>query len=115
MSTFTKINKTFLKDKLNVIAKMEEEGTGKSCSCYFSFYFNCYIFLKIIGYCAFAEIWHVHCFNIEVSYSGISHKQEMKIRISFVLGKASFVDVPKIWEPGSNVEGKVSSNLCYVI
>lgn len=72
-------------------------------------------FFKIIGYCAFAEIWHVHCFNIEVSYSGISRKQEMKIRISFVLGKASFVDVPKIWEPGSNVEGKVSSNLCYVI
>uniref|UniRef100_A0A3P8PM13 Alpha-2-macroglobulin-like n=1 Tax=Astatotilapia calliptera TaxID=8154 RepID=A0A3P8PM13_ASTCA len=34
----------------------------------------------------------------------ISHKQEMKIRISFVLGKASFVDVPKIWEPGSNVK-----------
>lgn len=66
----------------------------------------------MIGYCAFAEIWHVHCFNIEVSYSGISHKQEMKIRISFVLGKASFVDVPKIWEAGSNVEGKVSSNLC---
>ncbi|XP_076737823.1 alpha-2-macroglobulin [Maylandia zebra] len=67
MSTFTKINKKFLKDQLNVIAKMEEEGTG------------------------------------------ISHKQEMKIRISFVLGKASFVDVPKIWEPGSNVEGKVKA------
>ncbi|XP_035770105.1 alpha-2-macroglobulin-like [Neolamprologus brichardi] len=67
MSIFTKINKKFLKDQLNVIAKMEEEGTG------------------------------------------ISRKQEMKIRISFVLGKASFVDVPKIWEPGSNVEGKVKA------
>ncbi|XP_039465737.1 alpha-2-macroglobulin-like isoform X1 [Oreochromis aureus] len=67
MSTFTKINKKFLKDVLNISAKMEEEGTG------------------------------------------ISHKQEMKIRISFVLGKASFVDVPKIWEPGSNVEGKVKA------
>uniref|UniRef100_A0A668VEK2 Alpha-2-macroglobulin-like n=1 Tax=Oreochromis aureus TaxID=47969 RepID=A0A668VEK2_OREAU len=60
MSTFTKINKKFLKDVLNISAKMEEEGTGK---------------------------------------------------ISFVLGKASFVDVPKIWEPGSNVEGKVSLKL----
>uniref|UniRef100_A0AAZ1XX29 Alpha-2-macroglobulin-like n=1 Tax=Oreochromis aureus TaxID=47969 RepID=A0AAZ1XX29_OREAU len=33
---------------------------------------------------------------------------EKRIRISYVLGKVSFINVPKVWERGSNVEGKVS-------
>uniref|UniRef100_A0A3P8PNI3 Alpha-2-macroglobulin bait region domain-containing protein n=1 Tax=Astatotilapia calliptera TaxID=8154 RepID=A0A3P8PNI3_ASTCA len=37
------------------------------------------------------------------------HTETKRVQISFVLGKASFVDVPKIWEPGSNVEGKVKA------
>uniref|UniRef100_A0A668RTJ7 Alpha-2-macroglobulin-like n=1 Tax=Oreochromis aureus TaxID=47969 RepID=A0A668RTJ7_OREAU len=33
---------------------------------------------------------------------------EKRIRISYVLGKVSFINMPKVWERGSNVEGKVS-------
>uniref|UniRef100_A0A668VFC4 Alpha-2-macroglobulin bait region domain-containing protein n=1 Tax=Oreochromis aureus TaxID=47969 RepID=A0A668VFC4_OREAU len=69
MSTFKKTNKKFLQDELIVSAKMEEEGTGKSC--------------------------------------------KKRIRISYMLGKVYFVDMPRIYEPGSNVEGKVSSKFYY--
>uniref|UniRef100_A0A3P9C0N3 Alpha-2-macroglobulin n=1 Tax=Maylandia zebra TaxID=106582 RepID=A0A3P9C0N3_9CICH len=33
---------------------------------------------------------------------------EKRVTISYVLGKVSFINVPKVWERGSNVEGKVS-------
>ncbi|KAM9733713.1 alpha-2-macroglobulin-like [Menidia menidia] len=41
--------------------------------------------------------------------TGISNWKEEKIRISYVLGKLSFVDTPKLYEPGSFVEGKVKA------
>uniref|UniRef100_A0A3B3XRC1 Macroglobulin domain-containing protein n=1 Tax=Poecilia mexicana TaxID=48701 RepID=A0A3B3XRC1_9TELE len=63
MSSFTKIDKKILYDRLDVSATMEEEGTGKSC---------------------------LHT-----------------ITISYVIGKLAFVDPPKIYDQGSNLEGKV--------
>uniref|UniRef100_A0A7N9B1K8 Alpha-2-macroglobulin-like n=1 Tax=Mastacembelus armatus TaxID=205130 RepID=A0A7N9B1K8_9TELE len=41
------------------------------------------------------------------SHVGISFTQEKKIRISYVVGKLSFIDTPSVYEQGSNVEGKV--------
>uniref|UniRef100_A0AAZ1WXR9 Alpha-2-macroglobulin-like n=1 Tax=Oreochromis aureus TaxID=47969 RepID=A0AAZ1WXR9_OREAU len=49
--------------------------------------------------------------KVEEEGTGISHPQEKRIRISYVLGKVSFINVPKVWERGSNVEGKVSLKL----
>uniref|UniRef100_A0A8P4JYC5 Alpha-2-macroglobulin-like n=1 Tax=Dicentrarchus labrax TaxID=13489 RepID=A0A8P4JYC5_DICLA len=42
---------------------------------------------------------------------GISHPQEKRITISYVVGKLSIIDTPKIYDRGSNVEGKVSACL----
>uniref|UniRef100_A0A8P4GMY4 Alpha-2-macroglobulin n=1 Tax=Dicentrarchus labrax TaxID=13489 RepID=A0A8P4GMY4_DICLA len=36
-----------------------------------------------------------------------------KITISYVVGKLSFIDTPKIYDRGSNVEGKVSASVYY--
>uniref|UniRef100_A0A3P8PS66 Alpha-2-macroglobulin bait region domain-containing protein n=1 Tax=Astatotilapia calliptera TaxID=8154 RepID=A0A3P8PS66_ASTCA len=36
-----------------------------------------------------------------------------RVTISYVLGKVSFINVPKVWERGSNVEGKVSLTCCF--
>ncbi|XP_032446213.1 alpha-2-macroglobulin-like isoform X1 [Xiphophorus hellerii] len=67
MSSFTKIDKKILHDRLDVSASMEEEGTG------------------------------------------ISHSQAKRIAISYVIGKLAFVDLPKIYDQGSNLEGKVKA------
>ncbi|CAI5669258.1 unnamed protein product [Oreochromis niloticus] len=47
--------------------------------------------------------------KMEEEGTGISQEQEKRIRISYFLGKVSFVDIPRIWEPESNVEGKVKA------
>uniref|UniRef100_A0A3Q3LKW3 Alpha-2-macroglobulin-like n=1 Tax=Mastacembelus armatus TaxID=205130 RepID=A0A3Q3LKW3_9TELE len=47
--------------------------------------------------------------NMEEEGTGISQAQEKKIRISYVLGKLSFIDTPSVYEQGSNVEGKVKA------
>uniref|UniRef100_A0A8P4K7S7 Alpha-2-macroglobulin n=1 Tax=Dicentrarchus labrax TaxID=13489 RepID=A0A8P4K7S7_DICLA len=51
----------------------------------------------------------VNSYNIEASFTGISHPQEKRITISYVVGKLSIIDTPKIYDRGSNVEGKVSA------
>ncbi|XP_019212767.1 alpha-2-macroglobulin [Oreochromis niloticus] len=45
--------------------------------------------------------------KVEEEGTGISHPQEKRVTISYVLGKVSFINMPKVWERGSNVEGKV--------
>uniref|UniRef100_A0AAZ1X8J1 Alpha-2-macroglobulin bait region domain-containing protein n=2 Tax=Oreochromis aureus TaxID=47969 RepID=A0AAZ1X8J1_OREAU len=45
--------------------------------------------------------------KVEEEGTGVSLPQEKRVTISYVLGKVSFINVPKIWERGSNVEGKV--------
>lgn len=50
---------------------------------------------------------------MEASRAGISPKQEKRIPVSFIVGKLSFIDTPKIYNQGSNVEGKVSAK-CYL-
>uniref|UniRef100_A0A3P9C2L3 Alpha-2-macroglobulin n=1 Tax=Maylandia zebra TaxID=106582 RepID=A0A3P9C2L3_9CICH len=46
--------------------------------------------------------------KVEEEGTGVSLPQEKRVTISYVLGKVSFINVPKVWERGSNVEGKVS-------
>ncbi|XP_045929768.1 alpha-2-macroglobulin-like [Micropterus dolomieu] len=47
--------------------------------------------------------------KVEEEGTGISHQQEKRIVISYVVGKLSFIDTPKIYDQGSNVEGKVKA------
>ncbi|XP_029028279.1 alpha-2-macroglobulin-like [Betta splendens] len=47
--------------------------------------------------------------SVEEEGTGISHLQQKKITLSFVAGKFSFIDTPKIYQQGSNVEGKVKA------
>lgn len=46
---------------------------------------------------------------MEASRTGISHPQEKRIMISYVVGRLSFFDTPKVYNEGSDVEGKVSA------
>ncbi|KAK5869016.1 hypothetical protein PBY51_009980 [Eleginops maclovinus] len=47
--------------------------------------------------------------KVEEEGTGISHQQEKRVDISYVVGKLSFTDTPKIYGQGSNVEGKVKA------
>ncbi|XP_044057401.1 alpha-2-macroglobulin-like [Siniperca chuatsi] len=47
--------------------------------------------------------------KVEEEGTGISHPQQKRITISYVVGKLSFIDTPKIYDQGSNVEGKVKA------
>lgn len=40
--------------------------------------------------------------------TGITRSEEKHIALSYVIGKLTFVDTPKIYEHGSIIEGKVS-------
>uniref|UniRef100_A0A8P4KMD2 Alpha-2-macroglobulin n=1 Tax=Dicentrarchus labrax TaxID=13489 RepID=A0A8P4KMD2_DICLA len=64
------------------------------------------------GCCEFKQCG-VNSYNIEASFTGISHPQEKRITISYVVGKLSIIDTPKIYDRGSNVEGKVSVKAVY--
>lgn len=48
-------------------------------------------------------------------YLGVSHSERNKIRISYVIGNISFIDTPKVYEQGKNVEGKVSNTFLLLI
>ncbi|XP_026195446.1 alpha-2-macroglobulin-like [Anabas testudineus] len=47
--------------------------------------------------------------NMKEQGTGVSHLQQKMIRISYVVGKLSFIDTPRIYRPGSIVEGKVQA------
>ncbi|XP_067363578.1 alpha-2-macroglobulin-like [Channa argus] len=47
--------------------------------------------------------------KVEEEGTGISHTQEKKIGISYVVGKLYFIDTPKVYHKGSNVEGKIKA------
>ncbi|XP_044057400.1 alpha-2-macroglobulin-like isoform X2 [Siniperca chuatsi] len=47
--------------------------------------------------------------KVEEEGTGISQPQQKRITISYVVGKLSFIDTPKIYDQGSNVEGKVKA------
>ncbi|KAI9548108.1 hypothetical protein NQZ68_013128 [Dissostichus eleginoides] len=47
--------------------------------------------------------------EMEEEGTGISHKQEKRMDISYVVGMLSFTDTPKIYDQGSVVEGKVKA------
>lgn len=42
--------------------------------------------------------------------TGITQSKEKHIALSYVIGKLTFVDTPKIYERGSTIEGKVRPN-----
>lgn len=52
---------------------------------------------------------HIHSCNKGPFLAGISFSQEKNMHISYVIGKLSFINPPKVYEEGSNVEGKVSA------
>ena len=45
---------------------------------------------------------------MEVSCIGTTHSQGKFMWFLYLVGKLSFIDMPKIYEEDSNVEGKVS-------
>ncbi|KAM6987443.1 alpha-2-macroglobulin-like [Tautogolabrus adspersus] len=47
--------------------------------------------------------------KVEEEGTGITHQQEMMMRISMVIGKLIFIDTPKIFEMGSDVAGKIKA------
>ncbi|XP_056297584.1 alpha-2-macroglobulin-like [Pseudoliparis swirei] len=47
--------------------------------------------------------------KVEEEGTGISLEQEQNITISYIVGKLSFTDTPKIYDQGSNFEGKVQA------
>uniref|UniRef100_A0A4W6CPR1 Alpha-2-macroglobulin bait region domain-containing protein n=1 Tax=Lates calcarifer TaxID=8187 RepID=A0A4W6CPR1_LATCA len=47
--------------------------------------------------------------EVEEEGTGISRPQQKRIQISYVIGRLSFIDTPKIYDQGSNVEGKVKA------
>lgn len=57
----------------------------------------------------FLTMFHTQCCNREPFLTGISHSQGKTVTLSYVVGKLSFIDTPKIYDQGSNVEGKVSA------
>uniref|UniRef100_A0AAZ1XJ26 Alpha-2-macroglobulin bait region domain-containing protein n=2 Tax=Oreochromis aureus TaxID=47969 RepID=A0AAZ1XJ26_OREAU len=70
-----------------------------------TFSFNMSIFTKV-DQKVLQDVLDIRA-KVEEEGTGISHPQEKRIRISYVLGKVSFINMPKVWERGSNVEGKV--------
>lgn len=52
---------------------------------------------------------YTQCCNWEPFLTGISYPQGKTIALSNIIGKLSFIDTPKIYDQGSNVEGKVSA------
>ncbi|XP_005937451.1 alpha-2-macroglobulin-like protein 1 [Haplochromis burtoni] len=47
--------------------------------------------------------------KMEEEGTGVLISQKQSIMISYVLGRVSFVDTPDIYEPGTNVQGKVKA------
>ncbi|KAF1393660.1 hypothetical protein PFLUV_G00018340 [Perca fluviatilis] len=57
---------------------------------------------------ALQDVLHLSA-NMEEEGTGISRSQEKATVISYVVGKLSLTDTPKIYNKGSNVEGKVKA------
>uniref|UniRef100_A0A3P8S171 Alpha-2-macroglobulin bait region domain-containing protein n=1 Tax=Amphiprion percula TaxID=161767 RepID=A0A3P8S171_AMPPE len=72
-----------------------------------TFAFKMSTFTKIAGK-ALQDVLDVSA-EVEEEGTGISHLQTARIRISYVIGRLFFIDTPKIYEPGSVVEGKVKA------
>ncbi|KAM9318615.1 alpha-2-macroglobulin-like [Pholidichthys leucotaenia] len=47
--------------------------------------------------------------KVEEEGTGVSYPSEKRMSISYVLGNVSFIDTPKIYDKGSNFEGKVKA------
>uniref|UniRef100_A0A3P8S0D9 Alpha-2-macroglobulin bait region domain-containing protein n=1 Tax=Amphiprion percula TaxID=161767 RepID=A0A3P8S0D9_AMPPE len=72
-----------------------------------TFAFKMSTFTKIAGK-ALQDVLNVSA-DVEEEGTGILRLQKGRIKISYVIGKLSFFDTPKIHEPGSVVEGKVKA------
>ncbi|MEQ2282085.1 hypothetical protein AMECASPLE_036892, partial [Ameca splendens] len=44
--------------------------------------------------------------TVEEEGTGVSLSQTKKIKISYIVGKLAFVEPPKIYEQGTNLEGR---------
>ncbi|KAM6988646.1 alpha-2-macroglobulin-like [Tautogolabrus adspersus] len=47
--------------------------------------------------------------SVEEEGTGIAHHNQKRLDISYVIGKVFFIDTPKIYDKGSDVEGKVKA------
>ncbi|KAG7222464.1 hypothetical protein INR49_016233, partial [Caranx melampygus] len=47
--------------------------------------------------------------TVQEEGTGVSRLQEKRIRMTYVIGKLSFIDTPKIYHQGENMEGKVKA------
>ncbi|XP_028274575.1 alpha-2-macroglobulin-like [Parambassis ranga] len=47
--------------------------------------------------------------SVEEEGTGVTHSQGKRLTISYVIGRLSFFDMPKVYEKGSNVEGKIKA------
>ncbi|XP_034722592.1 alpha-2-macroglobulin-like [Etheostoma cragini] len=72
-----------------------------------TFIFTMSTFTKIEQY-ALRDVLQLTA-NMEEEGTGISRSQEKTTVISYVVGKLSFTDTPKIYNKGSDVEGKVKA------
>uniref|UniRef100_A0AAQ5XLM5 Alpha-2-macroglobulin bait region domain-containing protein n=1 Tax=Amphiprion ocellaris TaxID=80972 RepID=A0AAQ5XLM5_AMPOC len=72
-----------------------------------TFAFKMSTFTKIAGK-ALQDVLNVSA-EVEEEGTGILRLQKGRIKISYVIGRLSFFDTPKIYEPGSVVEGKVKA------
>lgn len=84
-------------DNLVLSAKVTEDGTGMG-------FFQ--LFLETV-YFVLRRLHTVLTGSLFLT--GISHLQGKAVKISYVIGKLSFIDTPKIYDQGSVVEGKVSA------
>ncbi|XP_051813509.1 alpha-2-macroglobulin-like [Acanthochromis polyacanthus] len=84
--------------------KETKQADNSGCA---TFSFNMSTFTKIAGK-ALEDVLDVTA-EVEEEGTGIFHFQKSRKKISYVIGRLSFFDTPKIFEPGSVVEGKVKA------
>ncbi|KAM8902730.1 alpha-2-macroglobulin-like [Spinachia spinachia] len=93
------------KPTLIVPSHKETKQTDKrGCA---TFIFSMSTFTKL-GQKALKDELHVTA-KVEEEGTGISLTQEERLTISYVVGKLSFTDAPKIYDEGSNLAGKVQA------
>ncbi|KAM4590251.1 alpha-2-macroglobulin-like [Fundulus diaphanus] len=84
----------------NIILKMDKTG----CSL---FEFKMSSFTKIDSKVAFDGL--DLSATMEEEGTSVSLSQKKKVQISYIIGKLTFIDPPKIYDQGSNLEGKVKA------
>ncbi|XP_040046628.2 alpha-2-macroglobulin [Gasterosteus aculeatus] len=105
--SFRRIDPDILLEKPSLIApchKQTKQTDKRGCA---TFIFSMSLFTKQ-GDRDLQDQLHVRA-KVEEEGTGISLTQEERLTISYVVGKLSFTDAPKIYDEGSNLAGKVQA------